>query len=98
MEVHCRVRAAEEPVLEPIGFADSQGVAATLQLGTIAVFVCRIRHDEENVDHWFRSKAGDRCRTDVLDSKRAIAERLANPGSLARERRGPLAIVLDDDD
>jgi hypothetical protein len=46
VEVHRRVLAAQQPVLEPVGLAHAQYVAKRLELRNVRVLVCRVGDDD----------------------------------------------------
>ncbi len=86
MQIDVRVRALEDAVLIPLGFAGSKHVPGRLQCGHVARFGARVRHGENDVDTRLGGEPRHGCRADVLDLQCGIAQGTTYPRGLALEQ------------
>src|SRR5438309_2428935 len=88
-------RRFEQPVLVPLGLADTQDVAGVRQGGDVTELIGGVVDDQHDVHDRFGHQAWDGCRTRVLDPERPIPHRQPDPLGLAQVEPGPGGVVLD---
>ena len=79
VEVDVGVRALEQAVLVPVGFADREPVARRDHVRDICVLVAAVGHGEDDVDHGLRRQTRDGRGAGVLQLVDAVTERGADP-------------------
>ena len=95
MEIDVRVRPFEHPVLVPVRLSNVKSIASRRKCRKVRPFVCRVGHDENDVNNWLGGQTRYRCRTHMLDSQRLLREDSPYPGGLPLELVRPSRIVVD---
>src|SRR5258708_39646878 len=67
VEVDVRVRAFEDPMLEPVWLANPEHIACHLHVGHVRRFVRRVWHSKDHIDDRLCRKIGYGCRSRMFE-------------------------------